>query len=292
MSYVVVGAFTLAIIGGLVVAIALLTGRTGATQPYFTMLRSVPGIATGTLVLFQGYRVGRIASVEPLVTAAGHRFRVELEVDRRLNVPDDSVAFLTTGLLSAVNVNIDGGSSSVFLVPGGEIRSREPTDIFSTLTDVAGDANDLVKDLDGILERNVAPLIDSAGRQMQALSDRLAALLSPDNVEGMQRIVANLDRTTGDVARLVGELHTTRVAVDGLLGKIDALVENNQEHLDHTVSDLQYSVESVARHIDTVTRNLEATTRNMNDFSREIRANPALLLRGGPPADDGEGARP
>ncbi len=47
INYVLVGSFTLLVLGGLVVALALLAGHTGATDRYVTVLRSVPGIAAG-----------------------------------------------------------------------------------------------------------------------------------------------------------------------------------------------------------------------------------------------------
>jgi phospholipid/cholesterol/gamma-HCH transport system substrate-binding protein len=42
----------------------------------------------------------------------------------------------------------------------------------------------------------------------------------------------------------------------------------------------------VAQHIDAVAQNLEGTSRNMAEFSRRLKANPGLLLRGGRPETD------
>ena len=45
-------------------------------------------------------------------------------------------------------------------------------------------------------------------------------------------------------------------------------------------ADLQHSMDSVARHIDAINTNLEATTRNMTEFTRQLREDPSVVIRG------------
>jgi phospholipid/cholesterol/gamma-HCH transport system substrate-binding protein len=48
----------------------------------------------------------------------------------------------------------------------------------------------------------------------------------------------------------------------------------------------------VARNIDSVTYNLESTSRNFNEFSRQLRENPGVLIGGTKPArEDAPGRR-
>jgi len=292
VNYVVVGSFTLIVLVGLVVSIALLTGRTGATDSYFTVLRSVPGIARGTQVLFQGYPVGNVDRISPLRREGELGYRVDLSVQKGWGIPADSLVYLTMGLLAAVNVNIDGGESQSLLEPGSEIGSRETSDIVETLTDVAGDANHLMSQVDSLLETKVKPLVVTVTEEIRLLSERLAALLSEENVEHVSRTVANFDEASLEASQLVQELRATRRAADAMIARLDSLADKNEENVDRILLDLRHALESIARHIDNVNRNLEVTSRNMNEFSREIRANPALLLRGRPPAEDSNGERP
>jgi phospholipid/cholesterol/gamma-HCH transport system substrate-binding protein len=289
VNYLVVGSFTLVVLVGLLVFLALLTGRTGATDAYFTTFRSVPGIASGTQVLFQGYRVGHVEAIEPMLRDGRPHYRVDLSVQRKWRIPEDSVAYLTTGLLAAVNVNIDGGESASMLAPGAEIRGQDATDVFAAISSVAGDANDIIRHVDLILEKDVRPLFEAVATEIAALGERLRLLLSEENVGNVRRILGNLDATSSDVASLAGELHTTRKNADAMLARIDAMVAGNEENVDRALLDLRYALESVARHIEVVNRNLEATSVNLNDFSREIRSNPSLLLRGKPPPVEGNG---
>ena len=51
INYLIVGLFVLAMIGALVTTVAMLTGRTGAVDNYYTYYANVNGIKFGTQVV-------------------------------------------------------------------------------------------------------------------------------------------------------------------------------------------------------------------------------------------------
>jgi phospholipid/cholesterol/gamma-HCH transport system substrate-binding protein len=71
-----------------------------------------------------------------------------------------------------------------------------------------------------------------------------------------------------------------------VIGKVDTILEGEKGDLAVAIADLRYSLATLARHMDGITANLETTTRNMNEFSREVRGNPGVLLRGKGGGDD------
>lgn len=112
INYVIVGLFVLAAIVGVVLSLAMLTGRTGATDRYFTIYDNVGGVKFGTPVLFEGYTIGQVEDVEPEITDAGTRFRVEIAVEEGWPIPEDSSADVTaSGFLGGVMINISAGDS-------------------------------------------------------------------------------------------------------------------------------------------------------------------------------------
>ena len=72
---------------------------------------------------------------------------------------------------------------------------------------------------------------------------------------------------------------------------MDKLFDRNQGEIGHAITDLHDSLEAVARHIDAITHNLELSTRNLSEFSRQIRENPGVLVRGREAAPEAAGAR-
>jgi phospholipid/cholesterol/gamma-HCH transport system substrate-binding protein len=96
----------------------------------------------------------------------------------------------------------------------------------------------------------------------------------------VSRILTNLDGATGEFEQLIRELSDTRSTVDGLIGRVNLMLDEEEGDVHRALRELNHSLAAVSRHIDAIASNLEATTRNMNEFSRHIRNDPGLLVRG------------
>ena len=105
INYFVVGLFVIAMIIGLVAAVALLTGRTGATDSYHAYYSNVTGVKFGTQVVYEGYPIGQVTEVTPEEKDGRMRFRVDFDVIEGWRIPDDSIAEIAApGLLAAVTL--------------------------------------------------------------------------------------------------------------------------------------------------------------------------------------------
>ena len=65
-NYMIVGSFVLAMLVALITWIALLSGRTGATDDYHIVYDNVMGLKTGVEILYEGYPVGLIEDISPV----------------------------------------------------------------------------------------------------------------------------------------------------------------------------------------------------------------------------------
>lgn len=301
INYFAVGLFVIASIVGLVVAIAVLSGRTGATDPYYAIYRNVTGVKFGTQVMYEGYPIGQVETVTPVPEAGRMTFRVDFAVRQGWRIPEDSVATIAApGLLAAITISIQAGKSETALKPGGQVKSQESANIMAVVSSVAGDLGQLAeqsvkpllanlnkvatevlaileKDGKGLV-RNAAAMIEDintrvpiiAGNiqdftdRMKKNSEEISALLSPENREKLERTIASLDKAAQDL--------------DQLAALSRGVVADNR-------ADVRYVIESVARHVDSINQNLDGAARNMFEFSRQIRQNPGLLMGGTPPKD-------
>jgi phospholipid/cholesterol/gamma-HCH transport system substrate-binding protein len=141
---------------------------------------------------------------------------------------------------------------------------------------------------------SVRPTVESINRQVPAVLEnveslttdandtvaRVSEMLGPEARDRVQRILSNVDEASAEAASLVSELRESRRQADAMLRRVDELIARNEPGVDQSLADLQSSLASVSRRIDAMTYNLEATTRNMSEFSRQIRSNPGLILRG------------
>lgn len=305
INYVVVGAFVSAMLVAFVVVISILAGRSGATDEYFTVYENVGGVKLGTLVFFEGYQIGQVDEVEPLTDGPRMRFRVTMAVEEGWRIPEDSVARATvSGLLSAIAIDIRGGDSTTMLAPGSEIRGVEGTNIFATLADISAEFGDLSRNSLRPLIDNLNRYVDTFGsttmehlpallRNLENISASLERsslvverdILKPANRQRFDTILANFDTTASNLATVSGELEDTRQLLHKSIESINTVVDANAGNVDEAMRSLRYTLDTLARYVDDIAHNADSTARNMAEFSRTIRSNPGLLLRGAPAPD-------
>ncbi len=316
LNYVVVGAFVLAMAAGLAVSLAVLMGRTGATDDYYAVYRNVTGIKFGTQVLYEGYPIGQVERVTPVPSEGGMGFRVDFGVAKDWRIPEDSIAAITAPrLLAAVTISISAGEAATALNPGDRVRGRDGADIFAAMSTLAGEVTDLTRGslrpllatlnetvgiagkilatdgtalsgelraLTAYANQRVPRILDNLERFTETINEsgeQLKALATPENREKIEAVIGNLQRTGANLIRLTGKF-------DRLTGSLQGAVEENRTDIRQSVANLRYITESVARDIDSINQNLDGTARNMFEFSRQIRQNPGLLLGGSRPRDD------
>ena len=299
INYVAVGIFVSLALVGLIVSIALLTGRTGATDAYYAVYKNVTGVKFGTQVMYEGYPIGQVEKVTPIPDKGSMMFRVDFEVTEGWQIPDDSLARIgASGLLSAITINIDAGSSPISHKPGNKVVAQEAADLFKVMSGVADDISNIAEnDVRPLLAtintavgnfaitvETVGDLLDEDGQKMI----KQFAAVADDLNNRLPRIVANIDSSTANFATLTSDLATTRAQLDKLLIVSEKLVGENRDQVTKSVEDLRHVTDSLARHIDSVNQNVEGTARNMYEFSREIRQNPGLLLSGSAPQEKGQ----
>src|SRR5947208_16863382 len=112
-NYVAVGAFVLALVLGLVIALLWLTGAQYAQeyayyQTFFS--GSVSGLGKGTPVRYNGIEVGRVGQLN-FDPNDPKKVQVVMQIDPKLQIHADSVASIASqGLTGGSYVEIDGGS--------------------------------------------------------------------------------------------------------------------------------------------------------------------------------------
>ena len=318
LNYLVVGLFVCAMIAVLVVSIATLTGRTGAVDRYFAVYSNVTGVKFGTQVIYEGYPIGQVEKVTPEAKSGGMVFRVDISVLQDWKIPSDSeVEIAAPSLLSAKTLSIHAGSSKSALKPGAEVLTIPAGDVFGAMSSlasrigaivdtdikpllitfrsavaninkfVAGDGITLVRDVSSLVkdvsERlpRIAEDVEIFTSNMNRAGEEVMKLASSGNRKQIEVILRNMDAT---VKRFQDVLGSTKQVI----GNLDKLVIDPKANVDGILKETRYIVDSVSRHIDSINQNMEGAARNMNEFSRQIRANPGLLLGGSPQQDQGQ----
>ena len=299
VDYYVVGLFVLGIMGLLLVGLYQITGRVGRTDSYYARYANVAGLLDGTPVTFSGYPVGYVGGIEPVTEGSRLSYRVELRIKHGWPIPADSIAHIqATGLLSDMLVDIHPGQSPRHLAPGAELKTAEAVDVMAMVGTVADQLTSLsergiqplLADMDRYVDRigsqvdqhigAILARLDSLSRRLDQSAAALQAILSPANQARMARILRAADTTAGNAARLSAGLLVTGNRLDRLVGNLHGLLGDNREDLRRSVRALRHVMETLSGSVDSVVYNMRGTAHNMNEFSRELREDPALLLMG------------
>lgn len=291
VNYVLVGAVVAVSLALLLVGLALITGRSGASSEYVVRYRNVTGLRYGAPVFYEGYRIGQVDGLVPERGATGTRYRVSLAVDRDWTIPKDSVARLqSSGLLADMSIGIREGRSQEVLVAGAEITGAENADVFAAVGELAGEVSTLTRDklsplvallsqrvdsITGTLDNGAPEIMAQAQTllgKLNSASGALDDLLKPQNRAAVASIL-------GNVQGLSGELRETRKTLDETVGELAAIAKENRGDVRAAVTDLATVMGSLSSRMEVITHHLESATRNLDEFSREIRRNPGQLLR-------------
>ncbi len=298
----------MAMIGALVTSVAMLTGRTGAVDDYYTHYANVTGIKFGTQVVYEGYPIGQVEEITPEEKDGRMQFRVDFSVIQGWRIPKDSVGEIAApGLLAAVTISIQAGHDKVPLKPGEMIISKERSDVFAVVSTVAGQLGDLMDSNIKPLLANVNKIIEQEGMAMfqdvRNVTSDMADLVSlmaeripriADNIEGFS---TKLNVTAGEFQKLltpqnrekleatIANLDNAALSMKAVAKEVQQMVLSDDGDLRKAIGETRYIVESVSRHNDAVNQNMEGAARNMYEFTRQIRQNPGLLLGSEAPED-------
>jgi len=311
MNYMIVGSFVIASIVGLIFAVALLTGRTGPVDTYYTVYDRVQGLKFGTQVVYEGFPVGQIEQIIPEKDDGRMRFKIEMSIAEGWDIPEDSFAAVSSaGLLSALTINIRAGESPTTLQPGDQIQGIENADMFAAMSSLA-------EQISALMETDVKPLllnlntaVNSASmllaedgnhmaKQLKGILDEIG-IQTPQIADNLNQFTNNLNTSGDELARILsaknrqkinatiddlGKLGSSLEKADHMLHNMDNLVTDSKPEMEKAIADMRFVMETLSRHIDTISQNLEGTSRNLYEFSRHIRQNPGLLLGGTPPKE-------
>ncbi len=303
-NYVIIGAFTLAILG---FAFAFVVWFSGAEKPsslhsYKVVFDgSISGLATGNPVLFNGVRVGAVSKIDYMPDDPSKVYAL-IDVDGRVPVRTDTKAQLEyTGLTGSASVGLNGESSTAAPLatsadnPAVLHADRSDfQDLLKTAQRIAKRADDILDKGDQLIS-DASPGIKASVGNLRKFSDALAS--NSDGIKDFMSAMADvgksikpltvkLEKLTTDTDRvveavdpreikqMVADFTGTAAKLNAAAGKVDGVLTNFNGFLATTdnkgvfqeVSDAAKSFRRLSDNTDARTKELFA---NMTRFSRD-----------------------
>jgi phospholipid/cholesterol/gamma-HCH transport system substrate-binding protein len=207
-----------------------------STRTYYAEYPNVEGLAVSSPVMDQGVKVGIVKNVE-LKQDRANSVRVTIEVDKKLELGDSTVAVLaSSSLLGGKMIDLNIGNSRVKFEGGETLRSYAP----QSLTDLfASKAQPLIARVDSTLIKFNETFNVDAKKSIQATlanSEATTAALR-------QLLVQN----QANIAEITANMASLTTSFKGTARKLDRL-SNNLALLSDSLKDVNFA--KVVRELD------------------------------------------
>lgn len=234
-NYALIGLFTLAVIfAGFVFVYWFSGANTAATRENYRIIftGSVAGLTRGSLVLFNGLRVGEVVNVHLLPDDPRHVVAIAA-IDRATPIKQDTRAQLEFQVVTGIaSIQLSGGAPDA---PRLEAAAGQPLptlygersdfqDMLDTIQTLATRATKMIEELQQVVQQSREPIINTVRNVeqfSQALgenSDKIGALLanSGELAAGLTQLAANVDALV---------LAVDPARVEKIVGNIDRFTE-------------------------------------------------------------------
>jgi len=275
-NYVAVGAFVLACVLGLVVALLWLAGAQYSQefayyQTYFS--GAVTGLSDGTAVRYNGIDVGRVSKIN-FDPNDPKKVIVTMQINPDLKLHEDSVASIASeGLTGGSYVEIDGGSKNSPLLTRQEgqqypVIKSQP----STLQQLAQSAPALVAKLNKVGDK-LNDLLNDENRK--AFSQTLSNLR--DTTAVFDRHSADLDRTLTNLKMASADLDEDLAELKSTLGHADTAIDKIGKFSSDADNVVKGDTGAQLSQLVTQTRALVTSLKRLSD---ELEHQPTKLIFG------------
>ncbi len=278
INYFMVGMFVISGFILLLIMLFKITGGQSNSDKYFVEFENVTGIKDGVVVTYGGYAIGAVNGVEPIFNNGKTIYKLTLWVKSGWNIPSDSSAkIVMPAIISDKQIEISQGFSKKYLSSGDTLKSEEAVDIMLLVDSIASQLNDFIPQS----TQNINQLISS----LNYSANKVSVILSDENVEHLNNLFKHADSSGKSLSELAASFNRINKQLDSILKRTDLILNDNSEDIRYTVIELKKSIDAVSGRIESVMYNLDASSQNMNEFSRELRNNPSVILGSKPPAD-------
>jgi ABC-type transporter Mla subunit MlaD len=298
-----VGLFVLTGLGLFVGLFVLVNARkvVERTYPLKVRLESLEGVAVGTEVDLQGYRVGQVERVDFMQEGVRYRFLATLSVKEGIRLwKGTKVAVAPKGLGgSALDLQLPPEDQRSDLLPEGTTLEGESGASFAS---ILTKADSLVENLDAITgdlrAKGAGYVLDHP--QLRALLQKLTATLQTYDGLGQEarRLAAQGGHSLESLDRSLASLEGSLKEIQGLLQKHGTDLDETLARLPKVLQQMEglgTELRELLKHegpeVDAALKNLNQDLRSVAELLELLKQKPSRVVWGKPSEADREKAR-
>lgn len=288
-NYVLIGAFTLAVVLGVFGFVYWFQNIGGTGERAFYRVQfegSVSGLRTGATVLFNGIKVGEVTELKldpqkPKQVIAG------ISVDKSVAIrADTEISLEFQGLTGISALSLKGGDPAKPPLAGaknGKDESPMLTAPPGATQDVTAAARDALRKVQELIEENQKS-IKSALDNIDKFSATLVR-----NSDHIDNSLASIDKFTGALGRNADRIDNIVVGLENLSGGKDGKsgeINEAARSIKKLADNLDKRTDELTKYIGGLARTGTRTLSTIDKAAKNFDANPSRIIWGGAPPDE------
>ena len=267
---------------------------------YYAVYESVEGLFPSNPVSVNGYQVGRVTSINLIITGVGtSKALVTYAINDDISIPVGSSAVI-------YQADLLGEKSVKFLMAPNTQNYKDGDTILSTtqlgmvdklaasITPLIGHIDSLVLGLNSLVDKNNKDNLQAIVHNLNEVSAGL-----PRIANGIDGLVndknSNLNKTLGNLENFTGNLNENNQKIDKIISNLVHFTDTlNQTDIKQTVNEAKIALNEINTLLDKINNgdgtisnlvndkklyeNLKAASNNLNLLLEDFKANPNLYV--------------
>ncbi len=121
-------------------------------------------------------------------------------------------------------------------------------------------------------------------QNLEQLSADMESAVNPAQIQSIlssvQQVSANLELVSATFTERSGDIKRTVRSYGDLATDISSLVKETKPSVQRSLDDTQFLLQEISASLVPILTNIEDATRNLSVFSRDLRSNPAVIIKG------------
>jgi phospholipid/cholesterol/gamma-HCH transport system substrate-binding protein len=290
-----IGALTAIAITLLILGFNFLKGKDTFqhSKKIYAIFQNVEGMQVSNAVTIQGLQIGTVYDIsETDRDLQGILVTISLKKD--INIPKNSVAVISSGLISSSSIIINKGDSKEMLISGDTVMTQNKLNLVSQ---VEKNIDPFVARLNGTLE-SLDSLVEVIGGMFDPRMKNNISAIFTHLAASSASLQALLNEQTGTVAKTLNNLDTFTVnlarngdRINGTLANLQKTTEKlSNAKIEETVASIQSTMDELKTVISKINnsngslgllindkklyQSLESTSRSLNILLDDFRIHP------------------
>ncbi len=252
-----VGILTIAALTVLIIGFNYLKGKDvfNRTKKIYAVFSKLGSLAKSNSVKINGYIVGTVYAFEP-TNRNVDSIKVTISITEDVNIPANSVAYVSADLLSSSSITIAKGDATDYLKDGDYLKTREDPGIFGDLPSQVGSTLS-----------NVRVSLDS----LKIVFSNINKLFDENTKGNMKQAISNITSATHSLNKIL-DAETSALAAS--LRNVTSITDNlrkNNDSITLTISNAKQFTEKLSR------LNLQQTMDTLGSAISQLKATVAKI---------------